>query len=194
MADHSDATKYHALVLRSAEGGKRVVATLDDRLPSSPLALVAQETEPSQGSDRDVQDLMSAPYMRSAYIPAEQAQIFTRSIAIAAASAGRRGGESPPPPAHYSASAHAHSVGSLPLVRASGGRSTQSTATLLSAMRMGSSVGPQGRSSSAADSTASFPKGLSRGGSSAALLARNAALHTSEPKPTYLKRVQEQAR
>ena len=187
----ADASKRR-LVLQSAEGGKRVVATLDDKLPSSPLAIVAQETAAAAAfptprfAEPDASDGFAMPYMHSSYISSDHAKIFTRSVLRAAAVA--RGDDSPRRRTSLFSGPDSRSQGSFPPVRASGAMSSQSTATLPSVGRVGSASGPLGRSSALSGLSAKGPK---RSTSSAALLARNAALVT-EPKPTYVKRVQEQ--
>lgn len=189
----ADASKPR-LVLQSAEGGKRVVATLDDKLPSSPLAIVAQETAAASAvptpryADQAANDGFAMPHMHNSYISSDHAKIFTRSI-LRAAAVARGDDASPRRRTSLFSGPDSRSQGSLPPVRASGVTSSQSTATLPSVGRVGSASGPLGRSSAISGMSTKGPK---RSTSSAALLARNAALVT-EPKPTYVKRVQEQA-
>jgi hypothetical protein len=176
-----DPSRDHVLVLTSAEGGKRVIATLDNRLPSSPLALVASEQHRVAAShDTSPRPLSPpvlsshAPYLHNVYIPAETAQIFTRSLSQHAAR--RRVSTSPTWEGSKSArlqaarhqapsAAHASSTNLLPLRRstAAGSRSAAALPPL--------------------------PQGAPQPSKSTQSTAGVVPVKRMEPKPAYLKRV-----
>jgi hypothetical protein len=176
--------KYHTLVLRSAEGGKKVVAVLDDKLPSSPLALVASETTAPTASAESISqpDLLNTPYLHDVYIPAETAQIFTRSIAQRASR--KRNSSSPTSDGHLSSRL----------------RSAAQAASTISLARATSSALPTLRSiAGVSQSTSSLPVATSRQRPATEgrgpTPAKAVATQTVKPmvsKPAYLKRVQAQ--